>query len=79
MNPFHSAAQRTFTHFNEIVRSDIYSHNRIHLMTGFFYASLIKTFHAVNTSGTVRMHMIRIGNDRKMNAIMTFLGIMLLP
>ena len=32
--------QRTFAHFNKIVRSDIYSHNRINLMTCFFYASL---------------------------------------
>ena len=74
--------QRTFAHFNSIVCSDIYSHNRIHLMTSFFYAGLRKTFRAMGTAGTVKMHMIfdviRIRDDGKMNAVMTFLRSLLL-
>lgn len=62
--------------------SDIYSHNRINLMTGFFYASLGKTFRTMWAAGTVRMHMIpgviRLGNDGKMNAVMNFLSTLLL-
>ena len=74
--------QRTFTHFNSIVCSDIHSHNRINFMACFFYAGLRKTFRAMGTAGTVRMHMIldviRSGDDGKMNAVMTFLRSLLL-
>ena len=74
--------QRTFAHFNSIVCSDIYSHNRINFMACFFYAGLRKTFRAMGTAGTVRMHMIldviRSGDDGKMNAVMTFLRSLLL-
>ena len=74
--------QRAFAHFNEIVRSDIYSHNRIHLMTSFFYAGLGEAFCTMGAAGTVRMHMIlyviRSGDDGKMNAVMTFLRSLLL-
>ena len=75
--------QRAFAHFNKIVRSDIYSHNRINLMTGFFYTSLIQTFLAIRISVTVKMHMfhgvIRIGDDRKMDTIVTLLSALLFP
>ena len=74
--------QRTFAHFNRIVCSDIHSHNRINFMACFFYAGLRKTFRAMGTAGTVRMHMIldviRLGDDGKMNAVMTFLSTLLL-
>ena len=74
---FRTTMQREFVHFNEIMRSDVYSFNCINLVTGFFYTSLIKTCCAIRASGTVRMHMIpgmiRIGNDREMNSIMSFL------
>ena len=74
--------QRTFTHFNSIVCSDIHSHNRINFMACFFYAGLRKTFRAMGTAGTVRMHMIldviRIRDDGKMNAVMAFLCTLLL-
>ena len=74
--------QRTFAHFNSIVCSDIYSHNRINLMTSFFYAGLGKAFRTMGAAGTVRMHMIldviRIGDDGKMNAVMTFLSTLFL-
>ena len=74
--------QRTFAHFNSIVCSDIYSHNRIHLMTSFFYAGLGEAFCTMGAACTVRMHMIldviRSGDDGKMNAVMTFLRSLLL-
>ena len=74
--------QRTFAHFNSIVCSDIYSHNRIHLMTSFFYAGLGEAFCTMGAAGTVRMHMIlyviRIRDDGKMNAVMAFLCTLLL-
>ena len=74
--------QRTFAHFNRIVCSDIYSHNRINLMTSFFYAGLGKAFRTMGAAGTVRMHMIldviRSGDDGKMNAVMAFLCTLLL-
>ena len=74
--------QKTFAHFNKIVRGDIHSHNRINLMTCFFYAGLGKAFRTMGTAGTVSMHMIldviRSGDDGKMNAVMTFLRSLLL-
>ena len=74
--------QKTFAHFNKIVRGDIHSHNRINLMTCFFYAGLGKAFRTMGTAGTVRMHMIldviRLGDDGKMNAVMTFLSTLFL-
>ena len=74
--------QRTFAHFNSIVCSDIYSHNRINFMACFFYAGLGETFCTMGAAGTVSMHMIldviRSGDDGKMNAVMTFLRSLLL-
>lgn len=68
--------QRAFAYLNEIVRGDIYRHNRINLMTSFFYACMRETFRTMRATGIVRMHMIFrtiwLGNDRKMNAAMAF-------
>lgn len=79
---FNAAMQSTFAYFKKIVRRDIYSHNRINLMTGFFYTGHGKAFRTMRTAGTVRMHMIfyviRLGNDGKMNAVMTLLSALLL-
>ena len=51
-------------------------------MACFFYAGLRKTFRAMGSAGTVRMHMIlaviRLGDDGKMNAVMAFLCTLLL-
>ena len=51
-------------------------------MACFFYTGLRKTFRAMGTAGTIRMHMIldviRSGDDGKMNAVMTFLRSLLL-
>ncbi len=47
------------------------------------YASLIQTFLAIRISVTVKMHMfhgvIRIGDDRKMDTIVTLLSALLFP
>lgn len=41
---FNAAMQRKFVYFDKIVRSDIYGHNRINLMTGFFMQALERHF-----------------------------------
>ena len=64
-------------YFNEIVCSDIYSHNGIVLMTGFFCVCFIKVCYTIETVRTVRMHATRcvfqISNKGKMNVVMHFL------
>ena len=55
---FRTTMQREFVHFNEIMRSDVYSYNCINLVTGFFYTSLTQTGIMIGTPITVRVHML---------------------
>ena len=54
---FYTTMHRTFTHFNQVVCSDIHAHYSIYFVACLLYACFIKTAGTIRTTGTVRVHM----------------------
>ena len=48
---------RTFTHFNQVVCSDIHAYYSIYFVACLLYACFIKTAGMIRTTGTVSVHM----------------------